>query len=35
MVPVRGGDARGRFLFYLASATVALYARRPEARECR
>lgn len=33
MVPVNGRGARGRFLFYLASATVALYARRPEARD--
>lgn len=30
MVPERGRGARGRFLFYLASPTVALYARRPE-----
>jgi SAM-dependent methyltransferase len=31
MVPRNGGrDARGRFLFYLLSPTVTLYARRPE-----
>lgn len=31
MAPTSGRGARGRFLFYLASSTVAVYARRPEA----
>jgi SAM-dependent methyltransferase len=30
MVPRSGRDARGRFLFYLASSAITLYARRPE-----
>jgi SAM-dependent methyltransferase len=35
MVPVNGRGAHGRLLFYLASSTVALYARRPEASRLR